>query len=100
MTAVEVIALVMEAIEKIAVGLERLAGCGIAGADRLEMGELAAAHDADHGAGQLAGLDVAAQRLTDAAQPRRGQAHALGLGAGKGGCGHGKPLGCCKRRSA
>ena len=53
------------------------------------MGELAAAHDADDGAGQLARLDVAAQRLADAAQPRRGQAHALGLGAGKGRCGHG-----------
>jgi hypothetical protein len=58
---------------------------------RLEMGELAAAHDADHGAGQLGGLDVATQRLADAAQPRRGQTHALGLGTGKGWCGHGEP---------
>ena len=55
------------------------------------MGELAAAHDADHGAGQLGGLDVATQRLADAAQLRRGQTHALGLGTGKGWCGHGEP---------
>jgi hypothetical protein len=39
-------------------------------AHRFEVGEPAAAHDADDGAGDAAFLDLAPQRLADAAQPR------------------------------
>jgi len=72
------------------IGLERLLGGSIAIADRLEMGELARAHDAEHGAGELACIDLAAQRLADATQSGRGEADGLRLCAGKGGCRHGR----------
>ena len=38
-------------------------------ADGFQMHELAAAHDADHGAGEPACLDLAAQGLADTAKP-------------------------------
>ena len=68
---------------------ERLLGRRIAIADRLQVRQLAAAHDADHRPRDVTVGDLAAQRLTDPAQPRGGEAHALGLGSGQGMCGHG-----------
>ena len=58
-------------------------------ANGLQVRELAAAHDADDGARQTRGLDLAPQRLADVAEPRGRQADALGLGARQGRCGHG-----------
>src|SRR4029434_8489748 len=53
-------------------GLERIALPAIAMADRLEMGELTPAHDADHGPRQALGLHLAPQGLAHPAPPLGG----------------------------
>ena len=54
---------------------------------RLEMGELAAAHDADHGAGQLGGLGVATQRLADVRSCAEDRPTLSGSARGRAGAG-------------
>ncbi len=71
------------------IGLERLLGCRIAIADRLQVRELAAARDGDDAARHAGGLDLAAHGLAEATQSHRRQSNGLGLGAGDIGSGHG-----------
>ena len=75
MMAVEVMALVMEAMEKIASVLSGSLAGGIAIADGLQVRELAAAHDADDGAGHAARPRSrgAAPRRCGAAAPTTGR---------------------------
>ena len=69
MMATEVIALVMEAMEKIASVLSGSLAAGVAMADGFQVRELAAARNGNHGAGYLLRVDLAPQGCTDTAQP-------------------------------
>jgi hypothetical protein len=66
------------------VGSHLGAGVLVEVAEGLEVDELAAARDGDHGAGQAALVDVGAQHLTDARQALRGHADRLRLGCRQG----------------
>src|SRR4029453_15795388 len=79
MTAVDVIGLVLHAKGEDGIRAERLLGGRIAIADSLQMRELAATHDADHGARNLPIANLAAQGLADPPQARGRQADGLGL---------------------
>ena len=71
------------------VGLERISARRVAIANGLEVREPACARDGDDGPGKLSGLDVAAQRFAEAAQPCGGEAYRLRFDTRKHGLRHG-----------
>ena len=64
---------------------------GVADADAFEIDNLAAARDERHGPRHALALDLGAQHVGKAREPRAGEADLLRRRGGEG-CGHGEPL--------